>query len=206
MRRLIAALICISALGWTVLATQPDPSVKAGTAVRLDVSDMVSQADLVVEGHIQDANVITGETGLIETEYLLSIDRTFWGADLGSRTIRLPGGVLPDGSGMMIPGMPKLTVGEDVMLFLAPETPWGMRMPMGLGQGKFRVVTNFSGERRLIRDESTITVLDPVTGEIQHAAGSTSLDYAAVVAEIHSAVAARLAGPIQQVEEVEKED
>ena len=206
MRRLIAALICIAAVSWSVLATQHDPSIKAGTAARLGVSDMASKADLVIEGQIQDSNVVVGETGLIETEYLLSVDRTFWGADLGSRTVRLPGGVLPDGSGMMIPGMPKLSVGEDVLLFLAPESEWGMRMPMGLSQGKFRIVTNFSGERRLVRDDSPLHFVDPVTGELQEGSSSASLDYAAVVAEIHAALATRLAGPAQPVEETEKED
>ncbi len=74
--------------------------------------------------------MLEGETGLIETEYLMSVDRTLWGADLGMRTVRLPGGVLPDGRGMMIPGMPRIAVGEDVLLFLSRQTSWGMRMPM----------------------------------------------------------------------------
>lgn len=190
MRRLIACVSLAVCAAWTV-ALQLDPSVEAGTAVRLDVSDMVADADLVVEGTVLDASVHFGSTGLIETEYLLSVDRTFVGEDQEQRSIRLPGGVLPDGRGMMIPGMPRMSVGEDVMLFLSRKTAWGMRMPMGLSQGKFRILQDFDGARRLVRDNSPITTIDASSGQVHEVSSAASLDYAAVVAEIHAALAER---------------
>jgi hypothetical protein len=192
MRRLILSAALV-AVGTWALVGHLNPAVEAGTAVRLEVSDMARSADLVLEGRVVDANVLEGETGLIETEYLLSVDRTLWGADLGSRVVRLPGGVLPDGRGMMIPGMPRVRVGEDVMLFLSKETAWGMRMPMGLAQGKFSIVRGFGGERRLVREQASLTTIDAATGQLSEASTGASLDYAAVVSEVHAALAQRQA-------------
>jgi len=190
MRRLIVSAALV-AIGTWAAASFLDPAVNAGTAIRLDIADMTAKADLVLEGRVMDAYVLEGETGLIETEYLLSVDRTLWGADLGTRIVRLPGGVLPDGRGMMIPGMPSIVVGEDVLLFLSKQTSWGMRMPMGLAQGKFSIVQNFAGERRLVRKQDSVTFIDASTGELSDTATGASLDYAAVVSEIHAATAQR---------------
>lgn len=190
MRRLIVCAALVAVSTWAA-ANFLNPAVKAGTALRLDISEMASRADLVLEGRVLDTHVLEGETGLIETEYLMSVDRTLWGADLGTRTVRLPGGVLPDGRGMMIPGMPHMAAGEDVLLFLSRQTSWGMRMPMGLAQGKFSVVKSFDGERRLIRDQGSVTFIDATTGELSETATAASLDYAAVVSEIHAAIAQR---------------
>ena len=190
MRRLIACVSLAVCAAWTV-ALQLDPAVEAGTALRLDVSDMVADADLVVEGTVLDSSVHIGSTGLIETEYLLAVDRTFVGENQEQRSVRLPGGVLPDGRGMMIPGMPRMSVGEDVMLFLSRKTAWGMRMPMGLSQGKFRVLQDFDGERRLVRESAPVTTLDAQSGHAHEVSTAASLDYAAVVAEIHAAIAER---------------
>ncbi len=203
MRRLIVCATLAAVSTWCA-ANYLNPAVEAGTAVRLDVTEMAMKADLVLEGRVLDANVLEGESGLIETEYLLTVDRTLWGADLGTRIVRLPGGVLPDGRGMMIPGMPSLTVGEDVMLFLSRQTTWGMRMPMGLAQGKFTIVNSFDGGRRLVRDPGSVTFLDATTGQLSESSSIASLDYAAVVSEIHAAVAQRQ--NVYQPAQVSEED
>lgn len=202
MRRLIV-LAALIACGTWAAASFLDPGVKAGTAIRFDIAEMATRSDLVLEGRIMDAYTFEGETGLIETEYLLSVDRTLWGADLGSRTVRLPGGVLPNGNGMMIPGMPNMAVGEDVLLFLSRQTSWGMRMPMGLAQGKFSIVSSFNGDRRLVRDQGSMTFIDASTGELSETATAASLDYAAAISEIHAAVAQRQnqAQPAQATDE-----
>ena len=194
MRRLILSAVLVAA-GTCAAASLWNPGVEAGTALRLEVGDMARYADLVIEGKVLDASVLEGESGLIETEYLVSVDRTLWGADLGTRIVRLPGGVLPDGRGMMIPGMPHIDVGEDVMLFLSRPTTWGMRMPMGLAQGKFSIVRSFDGERRLVRDPGSVTYVDPTTGTVSESPTAASLDYAAVISEIHAGLAQRQGTP-----------
>lgn len=200
MRRLIVSAALV-ALGTWAAASLWNPGVEAGTALRLEVGDMARTSDLVIEGKVLDASVLEGESGLIETEYLVSVDRTLWGADLGTRIVRFPGGVLPDGRGMMIPGMPQIDVGEDVLLFLSKPTSWGMRMPMGLAQGKFSVLRSFNGERRLIRDRGSVTYVDPATGQVSETPTAASLDYAAVMSEIHAGIALRNAAPVQNEQE-----
>ena len=192
MRRLIISAALV-AVGTWALVGHFNPAIEAGTAIRLEVADLARSADLVLEGRVLDAHVVEGETGLIETEYLMSVDRTLWGADLGSRVVRLPGGVLPDGRGMMIPGMPRVSIGEDVMFFLSKQTDWGMRMPMGLAQGKFSIVRGFGGERRLVRDQASLTYVDAATGRVSESPTGASLDYAAVVSEVYAALAQRQA-------------
>lgn len=195
MRRILL-LLSLTAAMTLVLGQRPEP-VEAGTAVRLDVPGLVELSDLIVEGRVLTANPLQAENGLIETEYVLSVDRTFFGEDLGTRTVRLPGGVLPDGRGMVVPGMPKLSMNEDVLLFLSGSTSWGMRTPVGLAQGKMRVVTDLSGARTLTGSLAGVTF----AGEDGHSHtndpqdSSRRLDYAQTVAEIHAAVAARGGNP-----------
>ena len=55
--------------------------------------------------------------------------------------------VLEDGSGMILAGMPRIAAGEETLLFLSAEGATGVRMPVGLSQGKFRVIQTEDGGR-----------------------------------------------------------
>lgn len=167
-----------------------DP-VDAGTALRLSVPELVERAGLVIEARVADRHVLEGPAGRIETEYVLAVERTFLGEHQAERRVRLPGGVLEDGRGLILPGLPRLSPGEDVLLFLSGPASTGLRMPVGLAQGKFRIVTAANGGRTLVRDEGSFTFADPATGELREAGSYGRRDYAEVVAEIHAAVNVR---------------
>lgn len=167
--------------------------IDAGTAVRLDLPDLVGQADLVLEGRVVERRVVQDGRGRIETALTLAVERTFWGEPRALREVRMPGGVLPDGRGMVLPGMPDLALGEDVLLFLSQPGDTGIRMPVGLAQGKLRVVSSLSGERLLVRTQADLNLVDPRYGTVHQAGGRTVLDYAQTVARIHAAVEARKA-------------
>lgn len=181
-----AALLC----SFVLLAIGVDRSVQAGTAIRLDIAGLVDNADLALEGRVQRARAVLDPSGKrIDTEYTLVVTRTFLGEASSTRTIKLPGGVLPDGRGMIIPGLPSLEPGEDVILFLSHANASGMRMPVGLAQGKLRVVTDVKGERRLVREQGDLALVDGATA--RPADASIVLDYAATIARIEAAVAAK---------------
>jgi len=88
--------------------------VDAGTAIRLDIPELVERADLAFEGRVLERTSQVGPTGLIESDYTIAVLRTFVGTPQSTRVVRLPGGVLADGEGLVLPGMPVIEVGEDL--------------------------------------------------------------------------------------------
>lgn len=164
--------------------------VEAGTAVRMDVSDLARESELIVEAHVLSSVVVETDRA-IETEHLLEVRRTLAGQDLPYRALRVPGGVLDDGRGMQLAGMPRILPGEDVLLFLGPEGTGGLRMPVGLAQGKFTVVQRPGGGKQLVQDAGAVVLVDPDSGSLRRGEGRTVLDYAEVIARIEAARAVR---------------
>lgn len=166
--------------------------VEAGTAVRMEIEDLVDRSPLIVEAKILSTRAF--EVGpAIETELLLQVDRTFEGAHQPFRAVRVPGGVLPSGRGMMLAGMPRLAPGERCLLFLSAEGQTGIRMPVGLAQGKLALVENPVGEKVLVRPASSLSLIDDRTGEHVGPQAARVLRYADVVARIEAALARKRA-------------
>ena len=163
--------------------------VQAGTAVQMDITEAVQQADLILEAHVLSMRSLRSE-GMLETEYLLQVERTFLGEDLTTRVVRIPGGVLPDGSGMILAGMPTIRQGEDTLLFLSSEGSTGIRMPVGLAQGKYGLQVNSAGVKELVSDQSGVTLVSS-NGSLASGEGRTVHSYAQVTAEIEAALALR---------------
>jgi hypothetical protein len=198
MRRSLLLLGLVLALAAAPGPGTSAPAVDAGTALRLDVPQLAERAALVLEGRVREARGVLSSTGLVETEYLLEVDRTLYGDHQPVRTLRVPGGVLPGGDGLLLPGMPRMLPGEDVLLFLTGPSAAGARMPVGLSQGKFRVETNLAGERRLTRRHGSLTTVG-ADGGLWDAAGAEVFDYAETLAEVHAALARRRPGvPLEE--------
>ncbi len=169
--------------------------VAAGTAVRLDIAGLVEGAEWIFEGRVLERRVFEDPlTGRIDTEYLFEIERTFRGENQPVGSLRLPGGVLPDGRGLVIAGVPRLEVGEERLLFLSP--PSGqveLRMPVGLSQGALRLERRFDGSKQLVREGIDVALVAGPGGAAASGARRIARDYAEVVAEIHAALAAQAA-------------
>jgi hypothetical protein len=178
----------------------PFRPVDAGTALRLDVDGLVQHSELVVEARVLSAVTVEPAGGILSTEFLLEVRRTFKGQDLAYRTVRLPGGVRADGSGLLIPGMPHVVPGEDVLLFLGPEAPaarGAFRMPTGLAQGKLALHTLPDGRRELVGD---LTGLRLAGADGKTVAGREVVrDYAWCVARIEAALARENASETAEV-------
>ena len=159
----------------------------------MDVAALVDASDIAFQGTVLSKHARLGANNLIETEYVIAVSKTFWGEDLASRSVRLPGGVLPDGRGLILAGMPTLAEREEVVLFLSPASSGGLRMPVGLAQGKFAVQRLLNGTVRLVRDSQELQLSNPVTGKLEEAPARSMHRYAQVAGEILAAVAARKA-------------
>jgi len=184
--RLLLAAAALFAVDLTLSFLLPISQAEAGTALRLDVPGLAHNASLIVEAHVLSARPVeTG--GILQTEYVLEVSRTLAGTDEPYRAVRLPGGVRDDGSGLLIPGMPQISEGESVLLFLTDESQNGMRMPVGLAQGKFGVVTLADGKKRLVGDASMATLVAPGQ-ELGQAGARSVIDYAEAVAQIEAAL------------------
>ncbi|MFT7669575.1 MAG: hypothetical protein ACI8X5_002280 [Planctomycetota bacterium] len=184
-----AILLSSLVLGLTALLLPrgDNSDVDAGTAVRLDIDELVNEADQVFEGYVRESKAVRTAEGRIETEYTIEVDRVFFGDVPGNYSVRIPGGILEDGYGLILPGLPEVLAGEEVILFLSEAGGSGVRMPVGLSQGKFRVETDLSGQRHLTRRHGSLTTIDPQTGQTFDAGGSQVFDYAGTVAEIAAA-------------------
>jgi hypothetical protein len=193
--RLLAASFGLFAATFVLAYLRPAAQdVEAGTALRMDVPELARRADLIIEARVLSLKAIEAGAGRIETEFLLEVERTLAGDDLPLRAVRLPGGLLPDGRGMLLAGMPGLRVGESALLFLSAPTETGMRMPVGLAQGKLGIVTNAAGEKLVVRDASSLGLVSPGSTAVHDAGGLTLLPYAEVLAEIEAARAGALSG------------
>ena len=160
--------------------------LRAGTAVRLGVGDLVQRSDLCLEGRVIAARAVLEPRGRrIDTEYTLQVAKTFWGDPQAVRVIKIPGGVLPDGRGMAVPGLPQLEVGEEAILFLSAAGSDDLRLPIGLAQGRMRVSFDRSGRKLLVRVQEDLRVVGP------GAPPPAVLDYSGTVLEIEAAAARR---------------
>ncbi|HZS06910.1 MAG TPA: hypothetical protein VFD58_18890 [Blastocatellia bacterium] len=62
--------------------------------------------------------------------------------------------------------MPKYAVGEEVVLFLYPESRYGFTSPVGEGQGKFQVSNDpRTGRRALVNDRGNRQLFEPLRNE-----------------------------------------
>jgi len=173
------------------LRTGAPACVEAGTAHKLEIEGLLGQCDQALEGRVQHIRVVEAGPKRIETEITLSVSKRFWGAGGREFVLRMPGGVLPDGRGMLLPGLPRFAEGEELLLFLSAESRNGTRMPVGLAQGRFRIERRAGAAKTLVRDQDELELFDPLTRRTSRAEPRALFDYSAVVARIEAAAQER---------------
>ena len=193
MRLFLPALGLATAIAVAGVVLDRPGAAHAGTARRMTVENMVDAADVIVQAEVLSARSRVGARGIIETEYVLDVSQTFWGQPLSTRVVRLPGGVLPDGRGLVLSGMPELHKGDEALLFLTRASASGIRMPVGLAQGKFELERQKNGSLQLTREIVGLALSNPTTGKVEEAPRVQVFDYAAIVAQVRAAASARTA-------------
>lgn len=193
MRPHIAA--CCLFVGLCLVSTRRGVSVDASTVQKLSIEDLAVRCEVALEARVTSKSSTLDAHGRIGTDYALSVAHTFAGAHLAQRTIRLPGGVLADGRGLVLSGLPELVVGEDAILFLSGENPRGERLPLGLAQGRLRVERTAEGARYVVLDAQDLELVDGNGRPVARDIGPCAAPYAAIRARIEAACALRGKGP-----------
>jgi hypothetical protein len=177
MRRALALGLASAALSGIAAAT---------VVVRLDLRRLVSEAEAIFEGRCLATRPVLDGAGRIATAIRVGVVRAWKGAAAGGEVeFVIPGGEMGE-LGLAIPGMPTFSPGEDLLLFLSPASvASGVRMPVGLGQGKFAVERDpRGGGRRLVRSLGGLDLVDPDTGAPLTSPGEERFDYEALTAAI----------------------
>jgi hypothetical protein len=175
---------------FSAFVARPMAESLAGTAVEMDLGEVFAHSGLVFEGRVVHGQSAESPLGSIYTDWQIAVDRTWWGDDQPTRTVRLPGGVLASGKAMLIPGMPSLVPGEDVVLMLTDPSADGTRVPTGLGQGKYRIIADALGAKHAIRTGEHLT-LATSAGMFAGKDRIAVLEYADLVAQLEAATQAK---------------
>jgi len=107
------------------------------------------------------------QSTLILTTSRFAVSEAIKGSSDGFVTVTTIGGTL-NGITQTVSGMPQFVEQEEVLLFLesARDGKW---QPLGLSQGKFRILKNrLTGESEVVHSLSGLQLYDPVTRELSH--------------------------------------
>ena len=156
-----------------VLQTPAETSL----ANALSLQDMVNQSDLIAIGNCVDIKSVWVDRSLV-TLATINVGETLKGAELGTITVALPGGVDANRAvpvAMTYPGAPNITPGENVFLFLtATGEVAGSYTVAGFSQGKFSIVKDEDGQD-VVTQNLTQTMLKDNNGVRRGANNTTPL-------------------------------
>jgi hypothetical protein len=146
------------ALALVLGAATPAP---ATVVLRLPLARIASEAGRIVHGTVVDVRSGRDDAGLPATWITLDVARTVKGPAARRLTLKQLGVAepLPDGTAGRIAGLPHYAIGDEVVLFLHPESRRGFTSPVGLGQGTYRV-SRATGRAEVRRDEPRGTSRD----------------------------------------------
>jgi hypothetical protein len=122
-----------------LLALAAAPAASATAYWPASDAALADRAPVIVEARVVSREA-SPAPGAPATEYLIEIERVLGGSPAGSTLlVRVPGGVGPDGIGLMVLGAPSFRVGEHALLFLRPEED-GSYSLFNLAMGAFHRV------------------------------------------------------------------
>ena len=136
--------VCVCVVLSAVTVTTAAQAMKV-RAVELD--DMVAQADRIFVGTCVEArSEMDVKHGIVSTLYAFTVSRPIKG-NLGlTLTFRQYGGQVAKRR-TVVHGLPAYAPGQEVVLFLHPDSDWGLTSPVGIFQGCYAVITEGDGRR-----------------------------------------------------------
>ncbi|MSS73510.1 MAG: hypothetical protein EXS64_18775 [Candidatus Latescibacteria bacterium] len=132
--------------------------IPAGTShavkvVALGIEEVVARADRIFVGTcVEVRGERDPEHGIVVTRYTFTVSRPVKGQVGGTVTFRQYGGSAGKRR-TVIDGLPVYRPGEEVVLFLKPDSAWGLTSPVGLFQGRYEVSRDgVSGRKTVVQD------------------------------------------------------
>ncbi len=159
--------------------------VSATTVLRLSLIETVDGAEAIVDGRVLATEPIVNESGMICTRVTLRVNQYLKGSGSDRYTFVIPGGEV-NGLARTIPGFPRFRPGEDSILFLTAQSGKGLRMPVGLAQGKYHVAVDAVTGRKTVKRSAMgdLRFISAQTGEPAQAPQSTTEDYETFCARV----------------------
>ena len=143
------------------------------TLKRFDLADLTGHAAFIFVGTCVSARTELVD-GRVHTRVEFAVSQVVHGADTDRIVLYLPGG-LYQGKRYTLVGMPTFAPDEEVVLFLTEEDRSGHAWPVGLGQGKFRIVRS-GAAARVFQELGGATLYRPSGGAAKAASPLPRLD------------------------------
>jgi hypothetical protein len=138
-------------------------SVHAATLEYLSLNDMAQKSTAIVRGRVQScAGEFRGS--VIFTHCKVAVSEQWKGASQSTIDVATPGGTAR-GMAQNFSGSPKLSVGQEYVLFLWTGKS-GMTQVIGLSQGIFDLKANTKGQTMAQRAATTERILDAAGNEV----------------------------------------
>ncbi len=124
--------------------------LQASQVRSIDLEQMTQRAARIFSGRCIETGVVFDPVlGREVTVATFRVHRAVKGVTGDTVTVRMDSG---GGATDAPAGIPVFRTGEEVVLFLYGESTLGLSSPVGLGQGRFKVVTDKQGRRLALND------------------------------------------------------
>ena len=143
-------------LALSVMLALPPSGAEATVLARaMSLETTTSKAERIVYGTVDDVRVGIDESGMPATWVTFVVARTLKGrADARVTIKQLGNSAATSGDAIArIPGLPRYTPGEELVVFLRAGSERGFTSPIGFERGVYRVSTK--GDRRAARAGTT---------------------------------------------------
>jgi hypothetical protein len=168
----------LKALSWIAAAMLAAVTVPAGAGMilKMNLSQLTERADAIFRGHVLSAEpgkISIGGGTLPTVTYRLRVDEAFKGefeakenaapeveiTMLGTFKAAIRSGSQTHLSSSL-PEVPKLRVGESYVLFTTAPGKSGLRSPVGLGQGSFRIYAGANKTELAVNELNNLGLFD----------------------------------------------
>jgi hypothetical protein len=139
----------------------------------LNLEEMTARADRIFHGRCIKIQVSTDPDLRQVVTYATFVPQSAAkGSVHGRLTIKMLGNQSASAQpGEAIEGLPRFQEGEEVVLFLYPDSAAGLTSPVGFGQGRFKVVHDKEGKALALNAFGNERILDGLTPEAQKKLG-----------------------------------
>jgi hypothetical protein len=156
----------------------------AATVMRFDTNDLVDRANVILHGKITSKECRKTASGSVVTDLRVDVYEAIKGVKGKTFSFTVYGGVVGT-RGSAISGAPTFDEGEEILVFLDAETRQGLRMTVGLGQGKYtiRVV---DGKKLAFREMEGLQLMDRKSGEVKEAKSEQGRPLSELLGEVRA--------------------